>query len=88
MLKVVLYALSSSEVQDTPFLVVLRLPVWEDTPRNSAAIRGHHNMSTLIWMPAGHIRFVSAHKQSDKTNPILFPCEMAGQIGSYRKRKG
>ena len=73
MLKAVLQALSSSEVQDTPFLVVVILPVWEDTPCNSAAIRGHHSMSTLIWIPAGHMRFVPAHKQSDETNPILSP---------------
>ncbi len=32
MLKAVLHDLASSEVQDTPFLVVLILPVWEDTP--------------------------------------------------------
>ena len=44
MLKAVLHALSSSESQDTLFLVVLILPVWEDTPWNSAAIRVHHNM--------------------------------------------
>jgi hypothetical protein len=31
MLKAVLHALSSSEAQDTPFLVVLILPIWEDT---------------------------------------------------------
>ena len=75
MLRAVLHALSSSEVQDTPFLVVLILPVWDDTPWNSAAIRGHHNLSTLIWIPAGYMRFVSAHKQSDKANPSLSPAK-------------
>ena len=54
MLKAVLHALSFSEVQYTPFLVVLILHVWDDTPWNSAAIRGHCNMSTLIRIPAGH----------------------------------
>jgi hypothetical protein len=38
MLKAVLHALASY----TPFLAVLILPVWDDTPWNSAAIRGHH----------------------------------------------
>ncbi len=38
MLKAVLHALASSEAQDTPLLVVLLLPVWEDTPWNSAAV--------------------------------------------------
>ena len=32
MLKAVLQALSSSETQDTPFLVVLIFPGWDDTP--------------------------------------------------------
>ncbi len=73
MFKAVLHALPSSESQDTPFLVVLILPVWEDTSWNSAAIRGHHNMLTLIRIPAGHTRFVPAHKQSDATNPVLSP---------------
>jgi hypothetical protein len=75
MLKVVLHALSSSEAQDTPFLVVLILLVWEDTPWNSAAIRDHHYMSTLIRIPAGHMRFVPAHKQSDEANPVLSPAK-------------
>jgi len=48
MLKAVLHALFFSESQDTPFHVILILPIWEDTPWKSAAIRGHHNMSTLI----------------------------------------
>jgi hypothetical protein len=32
MLKAVLHAFSSSDSQDTPFLVVLILPIWEDIP--------------------------------------------------------
>ena len=75
MLKAVLHAPSSSEVHDTPFPVVLILLVWDDTPWNSAAVRGHHNMSTLIRIPAGHMRFVSAHKQSDEANPIFSPAK-------------
>ena len=70
MLKVVLHALATSESPDTPFLVVLLLLVWEDTPWNSPAICGHH-MSTRIRIPAGHMRFVPAHKQSDEATPVL-----------------
>ncbi len=73
MLKAVLHVLSSSEAQDTPFLLVLILPVGEDTQWNLAVIRGHHNMPTLIRIPAGHVRFVPAHKQSDEANPVLSP---------------
>jgi hypothetical protein len=75
MLKADLHALSSFESQDTFFLVVLILPVLDDTPWNSATIRGHHNMSTLIRIPAGHMRFVPAHKQSDEATPILSPAK-------------
>ncbi len=83
MFKAVLHALFSSEVQDTPFLVVLILPVWEDTPWNSAAIRGHHNMSTLTRM-----RFVPAHKQSDETNPILSPAKWPVELVRIANEKG
>jgi hypothetical protein len=71
MLKTVLHALASSESSDTPVLVVLILPIWEDTPWNSAAIRGHHNMSTLIRIPVGHMRFVPAHKQTIEAIHVL-----------------
>ncbi len=51
--------------------MVLILLVLEDTPWNSAAIRGHHIMSTFIRIPAGHMRFVPAHKQSDEATLVL-----------------
>ena len=88
MLKAVLHALSSSEAQDAPFLVVLILPVWEDTPWNSAAIRGHHNMSTLIRIPAGHMRFVPTRKQSDEANPILSPAKLPVEFVLIANEKG
>ena len=31
MLKIVLHALASSEYTDTPFLIVMLLPTWDDT---------------------------------------------------------
>ena len=55
--------------------MVLILLVWDDAPWNSAAIRGRHNMSTLIRIPAGHMRFIPAHKQTDEANPILSPAK-------------
>ncbi len=48
MLKTVLRALASSENSDAPFLAVMVLPVWDDTPWNSASVIGHRIMSTLI----------------------------------------
>ena len=88
MIIAVLHALSSSEAQDTPFLVVLILPIWEDTPWNSAAIRDHHNMSTLIRIPAEHMRFVPAHKQSDETNPVLSPAKWPVKLVLIANGKG
>ncbi len=41
------------------------LPVWEDTPWNSAGIRNHRNIETLVQIPTGHMRFIPAHKQTD-----------------------
>jgi hypothetical protein len=75
MLQAVLQALASSEHTNAPFLIVLVLPVWDDSPWTSQAIRGHNNMSTLIKIPRGHMRFVPAHKQSDDASPELKPAK-------------
>ena len=88
MLKAVLHALSSSEAQDAPFLVVMILPIWEDIPGNSAVICDHHNMSTLIRIPAGHMRFVTAHKQSDEANPVLSPAKWPVDLVLIANDKG
>ena len=32
-------------------------------------------MSTLIRIPAGHMRFVPARKQSDEASPVLSPAK-------------
>ncbi len=61
-LKAVLHALASFEYRDNPFLVAMILPVWDDTPCNVAAVRGHGNIITHNQIPAGQMRFVPAHK--------------------------
>jgi hypothetical protein len=61
MLKAVLHALASSERSETPFLAVLVLLVWDDTPLNSASLICHRNFTTLIRTPTGHMRFVPTH---------------------------
>ena len=88
MLKAVPHAVSSSESHATPFLVVVILPVWEDTPWISAAIRGHHNMSILIRIPAGHMRVVPAHKQSDEANRALSPAKWSVEFVIIANDKG
>jgi hypothetical protein len=62
MLKAILHALASYKCTNIKYLVVLILPVWEDTPWNSATIKRHVNMSTLIQILVGYMRFVSTHK--------------------------
>jgi len=73
MLKAVLQALASSKHTDAPFQVVMVLPIWDDSPWTSKAIRGHTNMSTLVRIPAGHMRFVPPHKQADDASMELKP---------------
>jgi len=62
MLKAILRALASSESNETPFLVVLYFPVWDDTPWISASIIGHRSISTLVHIPTSHMRFVPTHR--------------------------
>jgi hypothetical protein len=45
--------------------MIMILQVWDDTPWNYTAIRGHGNMSTLVRIPTGHMRFVPAHRQTN-----------------------
>ncbi len=71
MQKTALHALSSSESSETPFLAVLVLSVLDDTPWKLASTRGHNNMSTLICTPSGHMRFETAHRQSDDMTAAL-----------------
>ena len=71
MFKIVLYKLASSKCTETPFLVVIMLLVWEDTPWNSATISSHGNMSTLVHIHVGHMHFVPAHRKSDNAASSL-----------------
>jgi hypothetical protein len=80
MLKSVLHALASSKRRETPFLVVLILTVWYETPWISASIRDHRNISTLVHIPIGHVQFVPAHRQSDDTTATLHPAKWPVEI--------
>jgi hypothetical protein len=88
MFKTVLHALASSEYMDTPFLVVLILPKWDDTPWNSKAIRGHVNMTTLINIPSGHMPFVPAYKQANEATPVLSPAKWPVEFVLIANPKG
>ena len=88
MLKASLHALSYLETQNTPFLDVLILPFWDDTPWNFAAIRGHHSMLTLIRISEGHMRFVPTHKHSDETTPVLSPAKWPVEFVLIANDKG
>ncbi len=73
MLKAILKLVALSESNETPLLVILILSNWNDTPWNSASIRDKSNMSTLIHIPTGHMRFVPAHRRSDDMTATLPP---------------
>jgi hypothetical protein len=88
MLKAVLHALASSEHTDDPFLAVMTLPVWDDSPWTSAAIRGHTDMSTLIRIPTGHMRFVPAEKQTDEPSMELTPAKWTVELVLIANDKG
>ncbi len=62
MLQAVLHVLASPKCIDTEFLVVTILSVWDDSPWNSTAIRGHGDLPTFIRIPTGHMRFVPSHR--------------------------
>ena len=76
----VLHALALATNTTTPFLAVMVLPVWEDTPWQSAAIRAHTNMDTIITIPACHMRFVPTHNHfegdTDTLTPAKWPVEL------------
>jgi len=86
MRRAILHALASSTETTTHLLVVMVLPIWEDTPWYSAAIRSHNNLETLIQIPAGHMRFVPAHKQANGDTTSLPPAKW--RVESILKRGG
>jgi hypothetical protein len=67
--------LASSLETDNAFLAILILPIWEDFPWAAASIRGHHNIQTLIRIPAGHMRLVPGHQQDDRDSTTLPPAK-------------
>ena len=86
--KAILHALALSTDTTTPFLVVMVLPVWEDTPWYSAAIRSHASLETLIQIPAGHMRFVPAHKQTDSDTTSLPPAKWLAELVLISSEEG
>jgi hypothetical protein len=87
-LKAVLHALDSFECTEAPFMVVMILPAWIDTPWNSTAVRDHGNQPTLIHIPAGHMRFVPANNQSDGATCDLSPAKWPVEIFLIANVKG
>jgi len=81
----VLHALASSTDTTTLLLTITVLPVWEDTPWQSAAIRSHTNMETLIHIPTGHMRFVPTHNQYEGEHKWRSEHKMTR--GSIRQRQ-
>ena len=72
-MKAVLQTLASSEYTDATFLVVMVLPVWDDLPWTSKAIRGHNNMSTLTKFLVDTCVLCPLTKQTDDESVELKP---------------
>jgi hypothetical protein len=66
MRKTILHALACATSFTNPFLVVLILPAWEDSPWRTHAILQHPNLTTLAHLPANQLKFIPSHKQLDK----------------------
>ena len=66
MRKTILHALACATAVANPFLVVLILPAWEDSPWRTHAILQHPNLTTLAHLPANQLKFIPSHKQLDK----------------------
>jgi hypothetical protein len=89
MLKAVLHALASSESTEIPFLVTMILPVWEGTPWNSAAIRGHTNMSTLAHPDPSRTHALCTRAETIRQgNSCHIPNQMTGGAGPHRQHQG
>jgi hypothetical protein len=66
MRKTILHAFACATSSAKPFLGVLILPAWEDSPWNTHAILHHPNQTTLAHLPANQLKFIPSHKQFDK----------------------
>ena len=80
MLKAVLHALTPFESNDTPFLVVLILPVCDNNPME---LRFHPRPQQHVYLdpyPTGHMRCVLAHRQSDDMTATLPPAKWLGEL--------
>jgi hypothetical protein len=51
-------------------------------------IRNHGNLETLIQIPAGHIRFVPAHKQTDSDTTSLPPAKWSVELVLISNEEG
>jgi len=88
MRKAIIHALASSTDTTTPLLVVMVISAWEDTLWYSATIRSHPNLETLIQIPTGHMRFVSAHEQSDGDTTSLPPAKWLFELVFISNKEG
>jgi hypothetical protein len=63
--KAVLSALACSTTTNSPFLVVLILPAWEDSPWITHSILSHLSLTTLAHLNPNQLNLVPPHKQLD-----------------------
>jgi len=82
MRKPLLHALACATSVAKPFMVVLILPAWEDSPWRTHAILQHPNLTTLAHLPANQLKFIPSHIQLDKDlnistlRPAVWPVDL------------
>ena len=69
------HAIRSSVTTDNPFLCLLTLPSWDDSPWRSAGLLSHKNVHHLLQVPHGRFRFVPAtgHREETGVEPSSLP---------------
>ena len=55
------HAIRSSVSTENPFLCLLVLPAWDDSPWRSAGLLSHRPVRRLLQIPHGRFRFIPAH---------------------------
>ena len=63
--KAVLHALACSTATESPLLVVMILPAWEDSPWRANSILSHPNLTTPVQLKPNKLKFIPASEQLD-----------------------
>jgi hypothetical protein len=63
--KAVLHTLACSTATESPLLVVMMLPAWEDAPWRTHSILSHPNVTTLVQLKPNQLKLITANEQPE-----------------------